>query len=277
MKRKRREQPRKVRKGIYVLPNLLTTASLFFGFLSIIITLNENYYLAACSILISGLFDGLDGKIARLTKSTSQFGVEYDSLADLIAFGISPALLIFSWGLRPYGRFGWLPVFLYVTCGALRLARFNLRVETIENTKFHGLPIPAAASLISSYILFCFYKGDEEVDRLMAVGLMAMIYALSFLMVSNIKYYSFKDFGIIRKKPLSFLVTLILILTVVATEPHIMLFTLILAYVLSGPLEVFYEVFFKKRHPVINFAYGFVRKGRGWVKKTKDKLRDGKC
>lgn len=276
MKRKRKEQTKRMKKGIYILPNLLTTASLFFGFFSIIITLNENYYLAACSILISGLFDGLDGKIARLTKSSSQFGVEYDSLADLIAFGISPALLIFSWGLRSYGRSGWLPVFLYVTCGALRLARFNLRVETVENTKFHGLPIPAAAFLIASYILFSFYRGDEEIHKGMAVGLMAMIYILSFLMVSNIKYYSFKDFGIIKKKPLSFLVILILVLTVVATEPHIMLFTLVLAYVLSGPLEVFYEAFFKKKHAV-NFAYGFVRKGKGWVKKTKDKLRDGRC
>ena len=134
-----------LKRGVYILPNLVTTGSLFAGFYGIVATMNGNYNLAAWFILISAIFDGLDGKVARLTGTTSRFGVEYDSLADLVAFGVAPGLLMYAWALKPFGKLGWLAAFLYVVCGALRLARFNVQVDTVESKRFVGLPIPAAA------------------------------------------------------------------------------------------------------------------------------------
>ena len=144
------------KKGVYLLPNLITSASLFGGFYSIIASLDGDFEKAAIAIFISAILDGLDGRIARLTGSTSKFGVEYDSLADLIAFGLAPGVLIFTWGLRPFGRYGWLAAFLYVVCGALRLARFNVQITTIESKRFNGLPIPAAAVLVAMTVLCSF-------------------------------------------------------------------------------------------------------------------------
>ncbi|HLA51602.1 MAG TPA: CDP-diacylglycerol--serine O-phosphatidyltransferase, partial [Thermodesulfobacteriota bacterium] len=130
-----------IKKGIYLLPNLITSASLFGGFYSIIASIDGHFQKAAIAIFISAILDGMDGRVARLTKSTSKFGVEYDSLADLVAFGLAPGILIFTWVLRPFGRYGWLAAFLYVVCGALRLARFNIQIDTLESKRFNGLPI----------------------------------------------------------------------------------------------------------------------------------------
>ena len=223
-----------MRKGIYVLPNFFTTISLLAGFYAIILILEDQFQYAASAILVSLLFDGLDGRVARLTKSTSRFGIEYDSLADLVAFGIAPGLLVFSWALVPFGRFGWLAAFLYVACGALRLARFNVQINTIQSNRFNGLPIPAAASLIASTVLLFYYFGSSETAKHMIV--LIMIYILSFLMVSNIKYVNFKELGFLKRRPFSFLVTLVLFLMLIVAKPQIMLFTLFLSYVLSGPI-----------------------------------------
>ena len=180
------------KKGIYVLPNLFTSASLFCGFYAIIAAIQGRYETAAIAILISCLLDGLDGKIARFTHTTTQFGTEFDSLSDLVAFGVAPAVLAFQWALEPFGRLGWLACFMYLICGALRLARLNVQKETLEAKYFKGLPIPAAASLIASLFLLMSALGELQGTRQILV--IVLIYILSFLMVSNIDYLSFKEF-----------------------------------------------------------------------------------
>jgi len=235
MKSKREESLKKTRKkGIYVLPNLLTSASLFCGFFGIIAAIHGRYETTAIAILISCLFDGLDGKIARFTNSTSHFGIEYDSLSDLVAFGVAPGILAYQWALAPFGRFGWMACFMFVICGALRLARFNVQKETLDPNFFKGLPIPAAASFVASLVLFTAAVGVlPESKRIMII---IAIYLLSFLMVSNLDYPSFKEMELKKRKPFNVLVTTILILLVIAYKPKIMLFFVLIAYVLSGPV-----------------------------------------
>lgn len=224
------------RKGIYILPNLLTTGSLFAGFYSLVSTLSGNYTEAALWIFASAIFDGLDGKVARMTGTTSKFGVEYDSLADLVAFGVTPGLMMFSWALKPFGRLGWLAAFLFVVCGALRLARFNVQVDTVESKRFVGLPIPAAASMVASTVLLFNHFGWASSYKRPAI--LILIYLLAFLMVSNVKYYSFKDPELIKRQPFSFLVLAVVLLIVVASQPTVMVFAIMLAYVLSGPVAM---------------------------------------
>ncbi|CAH2030682.1 CDP-diacylglycerol--serine O-phosphatidyltransferase [Trichlorobacter ammonificans] len=228
------EKSENIRKGIYILPNLLTTGSLFSGFYSIVATLNGSYSTAALWVFIALIFDGLDGKVARLTGTTSRFGVEYDSLADLVAFGVSPALMMYAWVLKPFGRLGWLAAFLFAACGALRLARFNVQVNTVEMTRFVGLPIPAAACMVSSTVLLFTHFGWPSSYKRLAV--ICLIYLLAFLMVSSIRYYSFKDPELIKRQPFGFLVLAIVLLIIVAAEPAVMVFVIMLCYVLSGPL-----------------------------------------
>ena len=223
-----------MRKGIYILPNLFTTGSLFAGFYSMVATMNGEYRTAAVWVLVSSIFDGLDGKVARLTGTSSKFGVEYDSLADLVAFGVTPGLLMYSWALKPFGRLGWLAAFLFVVCGALRLARFNVQVNTVESKRFVGLPIPAAASMVSATVLLFYHFGWPSSYKKLAI--LILIYFLAFLMVSNVRYYSFKDAGIIRRQPFAFLVLAILLLLVIAAEPVKMLFIIFICYILSGPI-----------------------------------------
>jgi CDP-diacylglycerol---serine O-phosphatidyltransferase len=228
------ERTESMRKGIYILPNLFTTGSLFAGFYSMVATMNGDYRTAAIWVLVSSIFDGLDGKVARLTGTASKFGVEYDSLADLVAFGVTPGLLMYSWALKPFGRLGWLAAFLFVVCGALRLARFNVQVTTVESKRFVGLPIPAAASMVSATVLLFYHFGWPSSYKKFAILL--LIYALAFLMVSNVKYYSFKDPGIIKRQPFAFLVLAILLLIIVAAEPVKMLFLIFVCYIASGPI-----------------------------------------
>jgi len=223
-----------MRKGIYILPNLFTTGSLFAGFYSMVATMNGDYKTAAIWVLVSSIFDGLDGKVARLTGTSSKFGVEYDSLADLVAFGVAPGILMYSWALKPFGRLGWLAAFLFVVCGALRLARFNVQVNTVESKRFVGLPIPAAASMVSATVLLFNHFGWPGSFKKLAI--LIVIYLLAFLMVSNFRYYSFKDPGLIKRQPFVFLVLAILLLIVIAAEPVLMLFLLFLCYIFSGPL-----------------------------------------
>ncbi len=223
-----------MRKGIYILPNLFTTGSLFAGFYSMVATMNGDYKTAAIWVLVSSIFDGLDGKVARLTGTSSKFGVEYDSLADLVAFGVTPGLLMYSWALKPFGRLGWLAAFLFVVCGALRLARFNVQVNTVESRRFVGLPIPGAASMVSLTVLLFYHMHWASSYKKLAILL--LIYFLAFLMVSNFKYYSFKDPGLIRRQPFAFLVLAVVLLIVIAAQPIPVLFGLFFCYVISGPI-----------------------------------------
>ncbi len=196
--------------------------------------MNGNYHVASWFILVSSVFDGLDGKVARLTGTTSRFGVEYDSLADLVAFGVAPGLLMYSWALRPFGKVGWLAAFLYVVCGALRLARFNVQVNTVESKRFVGLPIPAAASMVAACVLLFYHLGYSGTIKKASVLL--LIYVLALLMVSSFRYYSFKDPELVKRQPFGFLVMAIFIIIVIVAEPQIMFFALFFCYIVSGPL-----------------------------------------
>lgn len=233
-------------KSVYLLPNLLTSLCLFSGFYSIISSIKGNYVLAAEAILLAAVFDGLDGRVARLTNTTSRFGVEYDSLSDLISFGVAPGILGFLWALQGYGRLGWLAAFLYVATTALRLARFNTLSMAGSSSKlyFLGLPCPSAAAMVATSVLFCNYLGMK--DQVHSPWILGMMYGVSFLMVSNIRYYSFKEMPWLRQHPFSGLILLLLLLTVAAIEYKVTLFSIFLAYVLSGPI-LFPTKLFKKK------------------------------
>ncbi|MDR3580979.1 MAG: CDP-diacylglycerol--serine O-phosphatidyltransferase [Oryzomonas sp.] len=228
------EKTENFKKGIYILPNLFTTGSLFAGFYSMVASLNGNFEVAAFWIFASAVFDGLDGKVARLTGTTSKFGVEYDSLADLVSFGVTPGLMMYAWALKPFGRLGWLAAFLFVVCGALRLARFNVQVNTVESKRFVGLPIPAAASMVAATVLLFHHFGWPSSYKRLAI--IVLIYLLAFLMVSSFRYYSFKDPALIKRQPFGFLLLAVVLLIVAAAEPVVMTFAIMLCYVVSGPL-----------------------------------------
>ncbi|ESP62691.1 CDP-diacylglycerol--serine O-phosphatidyltransferase [Smithella sp. ME-1] len=240
--------PRKTRikKGIYILPNLFTSASLFCGFYSIIASYKEHFVPASIAILFAVLFDGLDGRIARLTNTTSKFGAEYDSLADVIAFGVAPSLLAYCWAMSIYGKWGWLVAFLFVLCGALRLARYNIQIGIIESSVFNGLPIPAAASVIATTVIFFSsdYVGVEGTFH--NIFIMIFVIILSLLMVSSIKYYSFKDMKLLTRKPFTIFFWLVVLSIVIVAEPELMFFVFILGYALSGP--IWWVVKFVKRY-----------------------------
>ncbi len=236
-RRWRRFRDGEVHKGTYIVPNLFTTGNLFSGFFGIVNAINGNFEKAAIAILISCLFDILDGKVARLTRATSRFGVEYDSLADLVAFGVGPALLMYLWALKPFGRVGWLAAFVFVACGALRLARFNVQAETGNKNYFVGLPIPGAAGVVATAVLFADHLEVMLLPRFAGGFLLVATYLLGFLMVSTVPYNSFKDFEIVKSKPLPVLFTFIIVVTVVAISPGLILFLMLVAYLISGPVR----------------------------------------
>ena len=225
-----------MRRGIYILPNLLTTGNLLCGFWAIISVFQERFYFAAVAILLAAVFDVFDGKVAKLSGATSKFGMQYDSLADLVSFGIAPALLAFSWALRPYGKFGWLAAFLFVACGAIRLARFNVLASSGETKYFKGLPIPVAAAMIAFTILLYFQL--IETGWVKDIVILVMIYILAFLMVSNIRYFSFKELDLAKRKPFSIFIFVVLSLIVIVMEPVVVLFAFVLFYVFSGPVNM---------------------------------------
>jgi len=234
-RRRRRIPP--LRKGVYILPNLFTSAGLFAGFYSIIETLDGEFRLAAVMILVAQLCDVLDGRVARLTRSTSSFGIQYDSLADLVAFGVAPGILVYEWALHDWGKWGWLAASLYVTCGALRLARFNVQIASVEKRHFVGLPIPAAADVIAATVLLYYWLGGEGQTGKHIV-LLLVIFAVAGLMVSEIKYYSFKEIRFHHRHPFSVLLALIMLIYLVVGQPELMLFLGIGGYALSGPLTL---------------------------------------
>jgi len=231
---KRRKDDDKVRKGIYILPNLLTTGNLFAGFVSIVSTIDGEYEKAAIAIFISWVFDILDGKVARLSKTSSRFGIEYDSLADLVAFGVAPGLLIYMWALTDLERLGWLAAFAFVACGALRLARFNTMATTEAKQYFLGLPIPGAAGMIASLVLFL-HPYYPQPQSGVSVILMLVTFILSALMVSNIRYSAFKELDFIKTKPIRATFAVVMLIVIIAAKPRLIAFAGLVSYVLSGP------------------------------------------
>lgn len=242
--RKRMPTPLQMRRGVYILPNLFTSGGLFCGFFSVVATIKEDYLLAAIAILIAQVFDALDGRIARLTKTSSQFGVEYDSLADVIAFGVAPGVLAYRWALEPWGVWGWLAASLYVICGALRLARFNVQIEVTDKKHFIGLPIPAAAAVVATTILMYFFLGGAGATS-KHITLLLLIYILAGLMVSNVPYYSFKEIHLRNRQPFWILLAGIIVLQLTIAEPQIILFSVFAAYALSGPVRLVVRLFRK--------------------------------
>lgn len=232
----------------YILPSLFTTANLFCGFYALIAAIEGHFFPASVAILMAMVFDILDGRVARLTGTASRFGVEYDSLCDLVSFGLAPAILAYTFALKSYGRYGWLACFLYVATAALRLARFNVQASSSAKTYFTGLPSPAAAGLVTTTVLFFRWLGLEPPVRHLAI--LAMVYILSYLMVSNIPYFSFKRISWAERHPFYSLVTFVLILTVVAAEPPLMLFLVFLLYALSGPFLLALRGWRRERVPV---------------------------
>ena len=237
LKHRKRRRIRDLRdKGVYLLPNLFTTANLFCGVFAVLAIFNGESTRAAMAIFVAMLFDVVDGKVARMTKTTSHFGMEYDSLSDLISFGVAPGLLVYSWGLSGYGRLGWAAVFLYIVCGALRLSRYNVHQAASEMKGFMGLPIPSAAALISSMILLDDYilHLGKDIRPIVVLG---MTYILAFLMVSTLKYRGLKEIHLRNPTSFSVLVATVLILLLLVVAPQVMLFGLTLLYVLSGMIE----------------------------------------
>jgi len=223
------------RQVIYVVPNLFTTGNLFCGLYAIIAVFGANYVKAALAILVALIFDMLDGSSARWTKTTSQFGIEYDSLADLVSFGVAPGVLIYSWALSGYGVLGLAVVFAFVGCGALRLARYNVMTGMADNRYFTGLPIPAAAAVLASLMLL-----DHHILRLgrevMPVVILIVTFVLAFLMVSTIKYTKFKGVKLLTGEGFTYLVWGVLVIMLIAAAPQIALFVLFAGYALSGML-----------------------------------------
>ncbi|MFQ5482205.1 MAG: CDP-diacylglycerol--serine O-phosphatidyltransferase [Nitrospinaceae bacterium] len=233
-----------LKKGIYILPSLLTTASVFCGFYALIAAMNDKFYAAAVAIVAAIVFDGLDGRVARLTKTVSAFGVQYDSLADVISFGVAPAVLVYIWVLKPFGRLGWMAAFLYLLCGALRLARFNVTKPDIRGNQFIGLPIPAAAGVLASIIIAFEDLLGTRLDPMVMVG---VVYLLALLMVSNLQYPAFKTFEFKKRVVFTRFLFVVLFLYGFATIPKIALFLLSCLYLFSGPAMYFISLFRERR------------------------------
>jgi CDP-diacylglycerol--serine O-phosphatidyltransferase len=237
----------KLRRGVYILPSLFTTASLFSGFFSIICSFEEKFFWAASAILISAVLDSVDGAVARMTNTTSDFGMELDSLVDLVAFGVAPGVLAYVWALKPFGNWGWPVAFLFVACGAFRLARFNIQTKKLDHRFFVGLPIPMAAGALASLVIF---MGDQSAFTLFhrqilsseATAILMWIYIilLALLMVSKLRYRSLKGVDLTqRRRPFAILIAIALGLLLLALQPKPFIFALFFFYALHGPLRYF--------------------------------------
>ncbi len=223
-----------IRRGIYLLPNLVTTGALFSGFYAIIAAMSGALENAAIAIVIAGFLDSLDGRIARMTNTQSEFGVQYDSLSDLVAFGVAPAVLMFSWILNDLGKIGWMVAFLYMACAALRLARFN---TAPDNKVFFGLASPAAAGTMATIVWTWLDNMDSVVGAEVAGPIAVVVSLLALLMVSNIRYYSPKHIDMSGRVPFIYLLVAVLLFVVVAMYPPGVLLLIGLAYSISGPIH----------------------------------------
>lgn len=233
-----------MRKGIYILPNTLTLCGMFCGFYAILASFKGLYMYGAWAILIANIFDGLDGWVARVTHSATKFGIELDSLSDLVAFGIAPAVLIYSWGLQSFGRIGWGAAFLFVICGALRLARYNVQMGSTESKAFTGMPIPGAATVVASLVLF--YNEIWGVLEGRNYIILLLPFLLAILMVSTLRYHGVKEIDPKRRKPFWLLVAIVAAFVLIFMYPEIVIFIFSIIYMLWGIIEST-MIFHKKR------------------------------
>jgi len=221
------------RRGIYLLPNLFTTAALFAGFYAIVQAMNGRYEVSAVAIYIAMVLDGLDGRVARLTRTQSEFGAQYDSLSDMVSFGAAPALVVYVWALKDMGKLGWIAAFVYCAGAALRLARFNTNIDVVDKRYFQGLPAPGAAALVAGLV---WVVSDFEIVPgewlVWATWLITMFAGIT--MVSNVPFYSFKEINFKKSVPFWAILAVVAGIAVTAVRPSLVLFMLILAYGLSG-------------------------------------------
>lgn len=231
--------------GVYLLPNLFTTASLFAAFYSLVASMQMLYEVAVIAIFIGMIADGLDGRIARLTNTQTAFGAQYDSLSDMVTFGVAPSLLLYSWALRELGKIGWLIAFIYTAAVALRLARFNTNIQKIDKRYFQGLACPPAAALICAFVWLCHQNAVENRFIVDIGALLAVVSAA--LMVSNIRYYSFKEIDFKGKVPFLYLLLMVIVFVAVAANPSVVLFTVFVVYALSGPVCAGWRIYRRRR------------------------------
>ena len=236
------------KRSFYLLPNILTTSSLFAGFYSIVQALNGSYDHAALAIFIALILDGLDGRVARLTNTQSSFGAEYDSLSDMVSFGVAPGLIVYVWALQPLGKLGWIAAFIYCTCAAFRLARFNVKLDIDNKQFFFGLPSPAAAALIASFIWISYDNGISGNEIFLGffqmqwfAFLLTIFAALS--MVTDLRYYSGKDINLRNSQPFIAILVIVMIFGLISHNPAEIIFIILMAYALSG-----YVMFFRNRY-----------------------------
>lgn len=238
------------KRGIYLLPNLFTTAALFAGFYAIVMAMSGRYEYSAVAIFVAMVMDGLDGRVARLTHTQSAFGAEYDSLSDMVSFGVAPALVVYVWALKGMGKLGWLAAFIYCVGAALRLARFNTQLEVMDKRWFQGLPSPAAAALMAGmvWVMVDLHIAGETLSW-PAWGL--TVFA-GITMVSNVRYYSFKDLNLRKSIPFAFLLLIVLAIVLVSSYPPGVLFGLFVVYALSGYVMCLLRM--AKKQPAISTA-----------------------
>jgi CDP-diacylglycerol--serine O-phosphatidyltransferase len=221
-------------RGIYLLPNAFTTAALFCGFYAIVMAMNQRFEHACWAVFIAMILDGLDGRVARLTNTQSEFGAQYDSLSDMVSFGAAPALVIYEWSLRGLGRWGWIAAFVYCAGAALRLARFNTNIEVVDKRFFQGLPSPAAAGVVVGFIMF---MTDPDINisarQVDWVSWCLAVFA-GLTMVSNVPFYSFKDVNFRKSVPFIVVFLIVLALALVASDPTKVLWPIFVVYGLSG-------------------------------------------
>jgi len=226
------EVPSRLRKGIYVLPNLFTLAALFGGFYAIVMAMNNQFEASAIGVFAAMVLDSLDGRVARMTNTQSAFGAQMDSLADMVSFGAAPALISYEWALKDLGRWGWFAAFVYCACAALRLARFNVNTSVVDKRFFQGLPSPAAAALVMGFVWFVTVLEISKADMAWLIFTLSLYAGLT--MVSNVPFYSFKDFRMRKSVPFAVIVSIALIIAVINIHPPIVLFSLFMAYGFSG-------------------------------------------
>ncbi len=224
--------PERRRRGIYLLPNLFTTAALFAGFYAIVQAMNQKFEAAAVAIFVAMVLDGLDGRVARLTRTQSEFGAQYDSLSDMVSFGAAPALVVYEWALKDMGKIGWIAAFIYCAGAALRLARFNTNIDIIDKRFFQGMPSPAAAALVAGMVWVGIDNGFIGHDLRWLAGALTIFAGLT--MVSNVPYYSGKEFNLRRSVPFFVILGVMLAFALVSIDPAMVLFMLFLAYAGSG-------------------------------------------
>lgn len=216
---------------------------MFFGFYAILAALKGNFVYAAWAVTFAMIFDGLDGWVARLTGSTTKFGIELDSLSDLVAFGVAPAVLVYQWALVPFGRIGFTAAFLFVACGALRLARYNVQMGSAESKAFTGIPIPGAAAIMATMVIFYYELWDGLPEK--NVFILVLTVSLSLLMVSTLRFHGLKEIDFSKRKPFWILVAMVLLFAIIIIHPEVALFVFAMLYLIEGVIENMY-LYYKK-------------------------------